>query len=408
MTTQAAWLTIVGIGEDGWSGLGDAARDAIRQARLLLGGSRHLALIPEIPAQERRPWPSPFAAAFERILACRGMPVCILASGDPLFYGIGSSLAAHLDAAEMRVLPAPSAFSLAAARLGWGLQDVALLTVHGRPLARLVPYLHPEARLLVLSENARTPAAIAALLREQGFAASRLTVLEHLNGPQERRQDGVAADWSHPPGADLNLVAVQCRAEPGHRGWSGLAGLPDAAYRHDGQLTKRDARAAALARLAPEPGKVLWDVGAGCGSIGIEWMRSHPTCRAFAIEAAHARQTLIRHNSLALGVPDLVVVAGQAPGALHGLPAPDAIFIGGGLTTPGVPETCWQALKPGGRLVANAVTVQSEMALVAWQMAIGGDLTRLSVSHIGSLGEFACWRPALPVTLFVADKPLSP
>ncbi len=402
---MAAWLTVVGIGEDGLAGLGDSARDAIAAAAVVFGGDRHLALLPVVAGQERCAWPSPFAGAMDLVLARRGNPVCILASGDPMLYGVGASLARRVAAEEMRVLPAPSAFSLAAARLGWPLQDVVALTVHGRPLEIVLARIHAGARLLVLSEDGRTPPRLARLLADRGFGASRLTVLEHMGGARERRLVGAAGAWPHDECADLNVVAVECRAEAGGgQAWSGIAGLPDQAYVHDGQLTKQDIRAVTLAHLAPLPGQLLWDVGAGCGSIGIEWMRSHAACRTIAIEAHAGRQDLIRHNSAALGVPGLVVVVGTAPAALAGLEAPDAVFIGGGLTAPGVVEACWQALKPGGRLVANAVTLQSEARLVSLRHSIGGALTRIALAHAAPLGSFDTWQAALPVTILVAAK----
>ena len=401
MTTE--WLTIIGLGEDGFDGLGDAAKDAVRTAKTLVGGERHFRLTPEIPAQERLIWPSPFSDGIALVLERRGSPVVILATGDPMHYGAGATLARHLPADEMRVIASPSAFSLAAARLGWAVQDCVCLTVHGRPLELVHPHLHPGAKLLILSESGHTPKLLARLLTERRFGASRLEVLEHMGGPSERRSSGIAADWRHPDGADLNVIAVEC---VGHGGLSTLSGLPDDAFLHDGQLTKRDVRAATLARLAPQPGQMLWDVGAGCGSIGIEWMRAHPTCRAVAVEANAERQEIIRHNSRALGVPGLKLVAGSAPDALVGLERPDAVFIGGGLTVPDVPRLCWDALKPGGRLAANAVTLESAALLAALHRDWGGEMTQISVSAAEALGRFQVWRPALPVTVFAAVKPL--
>ena len=338
-------------------------------------------------------------------MARRGMPVCVLASGDPLFYGVGASLARQLPAEELRVFSAPSSVSLAAARLGWPLQDVTVLSLVARPLAALQAQIFPGALLLLLSNDGDSPAAVAELLRERGFGPSRLTVLEHLGGDQERRIDGLASDWAVPHVADLNLLAIDCVADADARLLPLTPGLPDDAYQHDGQLTKRDVRAITLARLAPQPGELLWDVGAGCGSIGIEWMRAHPSCRALAIEADAGRQAHIQHNRDALGVPGLQLVAGRAPEALAGLAAPDAIFIGGGVTIPGVLEQCWASLKPGGRLVATAVTLQSEAALVAWREPVGGELTRISLAQAQPLGGFDTWRSALPITLLVVRKP---
>ncbi|MBO8086872.1 MAG: precorrin-6y C5,15-methyltransferase (decarboxylating) subunit CbiE [Marichromatium sp.] len=402
---NSTWLTVVGIGEDGLAGLGEAARAAIAGAEVIFGGARHLGLIESRSEQELRPWPSPFSDAYPQLEALRGRAVCVLASGDPMFYGAGSSLAARFGAAALRVLPAPSSVSLAAARLGWALHEITVVPAHGRPLARVNLHLAPGARLLVLSADGETPAALAAELTARGYGESRLTVFEHLGGPVERRLQGRATDWSIEQCARLNLIALECRADAGRQSYSRRGALPDAAFANDGQLTKRDVRAATLARLAPLPGELLWDVGAGSGSIGIEWLRAEPTARAIAIEANAERQALIAANRDALGVPDLMLVAGRAPEALDGLAAPDAIFIGGGLTRAGVAERCWAALKPGGRLVANAVTLQSEAFLVELRGRIGGELTRISVAHASPLGAFDGWRTAMPVTLLSAIKP---
>ncbi|MNS14408.1 Precorrin-6Y C(5,15)-methyltransferase [decarboxylating] [compost metagenome] len=397
------WLTVVGIGEEGFKGLGKNARHALLKASRIIGGQRQLDLLPACIRGERQVWPSPFS--LEPVLARRGEPVCVLASGDPMFFGVGASLARQLPASEVLTLPAPSSCSLAAARMGWPLQDVVTLSVVARPLAALNAHLSSGVRLLVLSNDGRSPAAIAALLRERGFGPSRLTVLEHLGGEAERRIDSIASDWNAPLIADLNLVAIECVAEPNTPRLSRLAGLPDSAFRHDGQLTKRDVRAITLARLAPIPGELLWDVGAGSGSIGIEWMRTHPGCRALAIEADDGRQALIEHNRDALGVPGLQLVRGNAPQALAGLERPDAIFIGGGVTREGVLDTCWAELKPGGRLIANAVTLQSEMTLMAWREQHGGELTRIHIAQAQPLGDFDTWRQALPITLLDVTKP---
>ncbi|WP_273862798.1 precorrin-6y C5,15-methyltransferase (decarboxylating) subunit CbiE [Pseudomonas sp. LA5] len=397
------WLTVVGIGEDGYPGLGKQARRALLDAQVIIGGPRQLALLPPCLRAIREPWPQPFALA--PVLDRRGTPVCVLASGDPMLFGVGASLSRQLSADELQVLPAPSSYSLAAARLGWPLQEVALISVVARPLAGVVRHLHPGARLLVLSNDGHSPAALAALLVDQGFGASQLQVLEHLGGPLERRISGRAQDWSLAEAAALNLVAIEVLSETGEAGLPLTPGLPDSAYRHDGQLTKRDVRAVTLARLAPRPGELLWDVGAGCGSIGIEWARSHPRCRVLAIEVDAGRQAHILHNRDQLGAPALQLVAGQAPEALAGLATPDAIFIGGGLTAPGVLDACWTALRPGGRLVANAVTLQTEAALVAFRERHGGDLTRLQVAQAQPLGAFDTWRAALPITLLDVVKP---
>jgi len=400
---MARWLTVTGIGEDGFTGLGKTARHALLAASTIFGSQRQLDLLPPCIRGQRLTWPSPFS--LDALLAMRGEPVCVLASGDPMFFGVGASLARQLPSNEMLILPASSSCSLAAARMGWPLQDVVTLSVVARPIAALNAQLFSGVRLLVLSNDGQSPAAIAALLRERGFGPSRLSVLEHLGGEAERRIDGIANDWSDPQVADLNLIAIECIAESTTPRLSRLAGLPDSAFKHDGQLTKRDVRAITLARLAPVPGELLWDVGAGSGSIGIEWMRAHPGCRALAIEADEGRQHLIEHNRDALGVPGLQLIRGSAPQALDGLERPDAIFIGGGVTRDGVLDTCWAQLKPGGRLIANAVTLQSEMTLMAWREQHGGELTRIHIAQAQPLGDFDTWRQALPITLLDVVKP---
>ncbi|MEM5436049.1 precorrin-6y C5,15-methyltransferase (decarboxylating) subunit CbiE [Paraburkholderia diazotrophica] len=407
-----AWLTVVGMGDDGFAGLGKAARRALIDASVIYGGERHLAMLPVCLSARREPWPRPFD--IEAVLAqrnahdardARAARVCVLASGDPMFYGVGATLARHLPADELRVLPAPSSVSLAAARLGWALQDVATVSLVGRPLAALHVHLHDGARVFVLSADGATPAAVAARLTERGFGATRMVVLEHLGGASERLIDARAASWQMNETVALNIIALECRRDASAPRLALTPGLPDDAYRHDGQLTKRDVRALTLGRLAPAPGELLWDVGAGCGSIGIEWMRAHPTCRAVAIEANGERQRFIEHNRDALGVPALQLIAGNAPDALHGLPEPDAIFIGGGVTADGVLDACWRALKSGGRLVANAVTLEGEAALAAWRARHGGTLTRIALAEAQPLGGFETWRPALPVTLLDTRKP---
>jgi len=397
------WLTVVGIGEDGFNGLGKQARRALLGASRIVGSPRQLALLPRCISAARQDWPSPFSLA--PVLALRGEPVCVLASADPMFYGVGASLARQVPAEEMHVLPMPSSCALAAARLGWPLQDTQVVSLVARPLSVLNAHLYSGVRLLVLSNDGHSPAAIAALLCARGFGPSRLQVLEHLGGAAERRLVGTADDWAAPQVAALNLVAIECRTNPDTPRLSPLAGLPDSAFRHDGQLTKRDVRAITLARLAPQPGELLWDVGAGCGSIGIEWMRAHPACRALAIEADEGRQGFIEHNRDALGVPGLQVVRGKAPEALAELERPDAIFIGGGVTREGVLALCWERLRPGGRLVANAVTLQSELALAHWREQHGGELTRIHVAQAQPLGAFDTWRQALPITLLDVVKP---
>ncbi|MFC0679777.1 precorrin-6y C5,15-methyltransferase (decarboxylating) subunit CbiE [Lysobacter korlensis] len=399
-----AWLTVVGIGDDGFDGLTRPARRALFAATQVHGGERHLAMLPARVRAERRPWPKPFDV--QAVLARRHQPTCVLASGDPMFYGVGVVLARCVQPDELRILPAPSSASLAAARLGWPLQEVEVVSLVARPLTALAAQLQPGTRLFVLSEDGHTPEAVARLLQDRGYGDSRMTVFEHLGGNAERRIANTARGWPRDcVVAALNLVALECIADPGAAAWPLCSGLPDEAYRHDGQITKRDVRAITLARLGPRPGELLWDVGAGSGSIGIEWVRAHPHCRAIAIEANEARQAMISHNRDALGAAALRLVEGAAPEALEGLPAPDAVFIGGGITAPGVLEACWSALRPGGRLVANAVTLEAELRVAQWRGLHGGRLTRISLMDAQPLGGFETWRAALPITLYDVVKP---
>jgi precorrin-6B C5,15-methyltransferase / cobalt-precorrin-6B C5,C15-methyltransferase len=402
---HAPSVTVVGIGADGWSGLAGNAQETLADAEVILGGPRQLDLVAGKVTADLVPWPSPLVPALPGLLEeYAGRRLCALASGDPMFFGLGATIARTVGSRAMHVIPHPSSATLACARLGWPTEDVEVVSVVGRPLERLRRYVAPGRRILVLSAGAESPAQIAGQLAADGFGPSRLTVLEQLGGPGERLFSGVARDWLHPEGDALNVVAVECVAGPGARVFGEVPGLPDGAYDHDGQLTKREIRAVTLAHLAPRPGQTLWDIGAGAGSIAIEWMRAHSSCWAVALESHPDRAQRISLNASALGVPTLEVVHGEAPEALADLPAPDTIFIGGGLTRPGVLEACWAALPPWGRLVANGVTVESEAALVAARQQFGGILTRVQVSRAEPVGGFLGWKPGMPVTIWAADR----
>ncbi len=397
-TDMPPMITVVGIGADGLAGLAPAARAVVEAAEVLVGGERHLALAEGIAA-ERHPWPSPLAAGRALLESLRDRRVVVLASGDPMWFGIGATLARWYPAAELAVLPHPGAFALAAARLAWPLAECLCLTVHGRPVEALALHLQPGRRLLVLGEDGTSPAAIAALLAAQGFAASRVAVLERLGGPDESVRWGVAPGR----GADLVTVAVEVAADPGTRPLPLLPGLPDESFLHDGQLTKREIRAVTLAALAPLPGQLLWDVGAGCGSVAIEWMRAGG--RAVALEPRPDRCDRIGRNALALGVPGLEIVQAAAPAGLPAEGSPDAVFVGGGVSVPGLLQACRARLAPGGRMVANAVTAEGEAALLAAHAAHGGSLTRLAVSRLAPVGGFHSWHAAMPVTQYVGEVP---
>jgi precorrin-6Y C5,15-methyltransferase (decarboxylating) len=401
---MSQWLSIIGVGEEGLEALPPATRQLIDRAQVLVGGERHLAMVPNGSAQ-RLTWASPLSQTVEEIKRQRGHNVVVLATGDPMWFGIGVTLARHIAAEEMLIVPGISAFTLAASRLCWPLAEVECLTLHGRVLALMRPAIAPGARLLILANDGRTPAEAAKLLTELGYGPSRIIVLEHMGSPEERQIAGFAQSWSVAKTEDFNTIAVECIAGPHAVAYSRLAGLPDEAFDHDGQLTKQQVRAATLSALAPLPGQLLWDVGAGCGSIAIEWLRAGRRMRAIAIERQAARREMISRNCLTLGAPMLKIVEGEAPAALAGLPAPDAIFVGGGLSMPGVADACWEALKPGGRLVANAVTVEGETALFAARARWGGDLTRIAISRADAIGSHLGWRPLIPVTQYAVEKP---
>lgn len=394
------WLSLVGIGEDGLEGLTPAARSLIADAEVLVGGARHLAKIPDemTPRAERLTWPTPLTALIETIVGLRGRRVCVLATGDPLCYGAGVTLARHVPRDETLILPTLSAFSLACARLGWPLAETETLTLHGRPLELLHPFVQPHARLLILAQDSTTPGQVARLLVDRGYGESRMVALAHMGGPQEWHLEGTAGDWPETPVPDFHTLAVACRAAPGAPLRPRVPGLPDEAFVHDGQMTKREVRAITLAKLGPTPGARLWDVGAGCGSISVEWMRAAARAPAWAIEPKAERRQAIAANASALGTPRLKVVAGRAPEALADLPAPDAVFVGGGLSTPGLAEACLAALAPGGRLVANAVTLEGEAKLAALHAEHGGELVRLAVSRAEAVGPYRGWRTAMPVS----------
>jgi len=405
------WLSIVGIGEDGVDGLSTVARGLVSSAAIVFGGRRHLALAAPIIRGAARPWPSPFDRVVEEVLAQRGRQVCVLASGDPFMHGVGAVLARHVDAQEMLVMPAPSAFSLAAARLGWALPETALVSLHARALDFIRPHLQPGSRVIALTSDGAAPAALARLLDEAGFGGSRLIVLEALGGPRERMRATTAAAFDLRDVDPLNTVAIEVAASPGARIIPRAVGLADALFEHDGQITKREVRAVTLSALAPRRGEFLWDIGAGAGSVAIEWMLADPSLRAAVIEARADRAARIRRNAAAFGVPGLDIVESEAPAALANLARPDAVFIGGGAGDPGVLDAAVSALRSGGRLVVNAVTLATEGVLLGRHAGMGGELIQIAVARAAPLGRSPdsqspiAWRPALPVTQWTWVKP---
>ena len=395
---MSAWITVIGIGEDGLEGLSAVRLAQIEVADVLIGGERHHGKV-ENPKVERLDWGKGFDQALQEIEKRRGKAIVVLASGDPMNYGVGAVLVRHFGADAVIIHPAPGAFSLAAARMGWSIPDIETLTIHGRPLETLNRYVAPGARLLVLTQDGDSPAEAARLLVEKGYGDSLITVLEHLGGATENRLDGTAATWDFGRTADLNTLAIDCIAGPDAIALSRAPGLPDAAFEHDGQLTKCEVRAATLAQLQPLAGQVLWDIGAGSGSISIEWLRLGGHRRAIAIEKNAARVAAITRNAANLGTPDLMVVEGDFHAVRSDLKyQPDAVFVGGGASDLELLQAAWASLKPGGRLVVNAVSIEAEQALLAFRAEFGGDLSRISVERAGPIGSLSAFRPLMTVT----------
>jgi len=395
------WLHIVGIGEDGLDGLSPATRAVVEAAEVIVGGDRHHRLAEHIQA-ERVAWPSPFDALIEVLKGHRSRRVVVLATGDPLWYSVGARIGRTIDPAEITYHPQVGAFQLAAARMGWSMADLETLTVHGRPVEQMIAFIQPTQRLLILTTGEDTPAQIAGFLTARGFGKSRMTVLAAMGGTDEVRFDGLAESWAHNVPA-FNTLAVECIAAPDAALMPRVPGLADDLFAHDGTMTKQEVRAATLAKLMPMRGALLWDVGCGCGSVAVEWMRAARYARAVGIEPKPERRVFAAANALALGVPGLRVIDGTAPEALVGLDAPDAIFIGGGLNR-AVFDTCWQALRPLGRLVANAVTLESEAVLLELHKTHGGSLVKLNIARAEPVGRLTGWRPLMPVTQWALVK----
>jgi precorrin-6B C5,15-methyltransferase / cobalt-precorrin-6B C5,C15-methyltransferase len=401
---QQQWMSVIGIGDGGMADLTPVARSLLAQAAIVVGGKRHLAMLPPEHPGLKMSWAKSIDETILELRQYRGQPVSILASGDPMCYGVGSTIARYFPIAQMQILPMPSAFSLACARLGWSQVEVEMLSLCGRPIALLQAVLYPGAKILLLSADRTTPRLVIDRLKQRGYGATQITILEHLGGVLERQVSTTVDDFDTLDLADLNTIALQIPSTGSPIGLSRLAGLPDELYQHDGQLTKREVRAITLASLAPLPGQMLWDVGGGAGSIAIEWMRSHPRNAAITIEQNTDRLVNIATNAAALGVPNLQIIAGKAPTALVILSPPDAVFIGGGLTMPGVFEACWQALRSGGRLVANGVTVETEQRLFELQRRWGGSLSRIAIQRAEPVGKFLGWRGMAAVTQWVVIK----
>lgn len=387
-SSPAPWLAIIGIGEDGLTGLSPLSRDALANAEIVFGGPRHLRLA-DIDARGR-PWLVPFS--IEPVLACRGRKVAVLASGDPFWHGAGGSLATHLAPGEWIAFPAASTFSLAAARLGWRLEETACLGLHASPFETLLPHLTPTRRAICLLRDGNAARELAAWLTKQGFGASSLSVMESLAGPSERVRTTLAVDFDL---AEVTAPVAVAISAAGAAGLPRTPGLPDDAFVHDGQITKRPMRALTLSALAPRPGEILWDIGSGSGSISVEWCLAGG--RAFAIETRTDRAANIRTNAAAFGVVNnLTIIEGAAPAALAGLPPPNAVFVGGG-NEQAMFDALWAIIPAGTRLVANAVTLETEALLLAKQSKHGGELMRIELAQAGPLGSMRGWVPSRPL-----------
>ena len=398
------WLTIIGMGEDGHEGLSASAKLALGNAEIIIGAERLLAMLPELKT-ETHLWPQPFSAAYAQVKSFSGRHTVLLATGDPMNFGVARKIFEIIKREEIEVIPHLSAFSLAAARLGWSIPDCDCFTIHGRPAANLEAFIQPDAKLLVLTQDGSSIAEACHILEKRGFEKSQIAVLENMGGPYERvtyfaADQNPNHDWS-----PLNTLAIHCVASPQANFYSRLAGLPDEAFQHDGQLTTREVRAATLAALAPAPDQLLWDIGAGCASVAIEWMRSTRGCEAIAIEQDENRCLMITNNASALGAPRLKLVRGSAPQALTNLPAPHAVFIGGGISEAAVFETAWAALSRGGNLVANVVTIEGESRLYDLQKTHGGELVRMEISNLTTVGPYRAMKPRMAVTQWRVQKP---
>lgn len=389
-------IVVVGIGADGMAGLGETSRSELRGATVIYGSKRQLDLLDDTVRASRHEWPSPMLPALQTLPDGHTTDIHVVASGDPLLHGIGGTLIRLHGPDKVRVLPHVSSVTLACARMGWNVHDTEVIS-----LVTAAPHtaVRRGGQAIVLSRDRSTPRALAALLDAHGRGDSEFTVLERLGGPAERRRDGTARQWAAGPPHDLddlNLSAV--RYLPDDR----VSPRPDDAFAHDGQITKQGIRAATLAVLAPRPGELLWDVGAGSGSISVEWCLSWPGCRAVAFERDERRRDNVEFNAAAFGVA--IDVRGAAPATFHGVEAPSAIFIGGGVTQPDLLDACLDNLPAGGRLVANAVTVESEAVLLQAYSRFGGELRRFQHYRGEPLGEFSGWRPQYPVTVWAVTR----
>jgi precorrin-6B C5,15-methyltransferase / cobalt-precorrin-6B C5,C15-methyltransferase len=401
---MAKWVSIIGMGDDGFEGLTPRAALALHHVTHIVGSRRLLSYLPKLKA-ELHEWPQPFSDALARIEPLRGQPTAILATGDPMNYGVARKLLERIPKGEVEIIPHVGAFSLAAAHMGWSLPDCDSLTLHGRDAANIETFIQPDVRLLVLTADETTIPVVCERLTRRGFGKSEISVLENLGGKAERATNFTAGAMPVQNFSPLNTIAIHCKASADAKVLSRVPGLPDDTFMHDGKITKRELRASAIAALSPAPDQLLWDVGAGCGSIAIEWMRCCRGGEAIAFEQADGRLAMIANNADMLGTPRLRIIAGAAPVTFASAPPPDAVFIGGGMSVPGLVEAAWERLKPGGRFVAHAVTIEGEMHLYDWQASHGGELTRMEVSTLHAIGPYRAMKPRMAVTQLRIVKP---
>jgi len=399
-------ITVVGIGADGWDGLAMESRRLVREAEVVMGGKRHLEIVPWAWWQVRVEWPHPLDEALPALLdEHEGKRVVVLASGDPLVAGIGTTLVRMLGAEYVEIVPTVSAESLARARMHWSYEETSLVSLIDRDVRQLVPHLAPGRRLVVLSNDGGTPASVAALLVAQGYGGTTMTVLGDLGGLSESRADATAASWNVRVAPEVNVVCLDCVADESRRSaMSSVPGLPDSAFGEEGAVVARDARAAALARLAPAAGDLLWGLGPGAASVAIEWLRAEPLASAVVVENDIDAVARTKESAADLGVPELRVVRGTLPEALDSLAAPDAVFLGARAADTALVEAAWGALRPGGRLVAHAVTLDDEAALIDLFRKHGGELVRIGVDTVAASDAAIAWRASQPVMQWSAVR----
>ncbi|MCG8507644.1 MAG: precorrin-6y C5,15-methyltransferase (decarboxylating) subunit CbiE [Rhodospirillales bacterium] len=396
------WLQVIGVGDNGWKSLSPEGREALETAEVVIGSERLFVRLSGLRA-ECVQWPSPITEVAEVIRTYHGRRVAVVATGDPLWYSVGSLIAKSFASEEVRFHPQLSSFQQAACHMGWALQEVACETIHGRPIELISPLLGDGQRLLLLGENSESPKRVAAFLRQNGFAASGITVLSHLGGVEESRAEGWAENWEQPV-PSFHVLAIECRASGPQKTEAGrVPGLSDDHYEHDGQITKREVRAVTLSKLRPMPGELLWDIGCGAGSVAIEWVRAAPGARAIGVDRDAERLGMARRNASRLGAVKLELIEGDAAEILSQSEDPDAVFFGGGMTMEAI-EKAHARLRPHGRLVCNAVTLESETLLANCHDRFGGEMCRIAIDTLSPIGSRRGWRPSMPVTQWSLSK----